>query len=260
MNHSSDFLTIGGMGHASQIAVGIALAKPNLKILCIDGDGSLLMHSGSMALNALCTNLIHVVINNGVHDSVGGQPTLAKNIRLSKLAKSFGYGYSKTVDNKEDISKSLKDAFKLNKSTFIEILSIKGVSSDLSRPNLKPTQIKKLFMDALKKMTEKIPKDISDFIEYRNSQKHLFTAGPASLIRENITSLRPCFGRGDEDYSLVEAKVLDAIKKISGHEKIVGLQGSASLALEIISLNFLYGKVLIISTGFYSDRLIKNSK
>ena len=151
MNHSSDFLTIGGMGHASQIAVGIALAKPNLKILCIDGDGSLLMHSGSMALNALCKNLIHVVINNGVHDSVGGQPTLAKNIRLSKLAKSFGYGYSKTVDNKEDISKSLKDAFKLNKSTFIEILSVKGVSSDLSRPNLKPTQIKELFMDALKK-------------------------------------------------------------------------------------------------------------
>ena len=106
-------------------------------------------------------------------------------------------------------------------------------------------------------MTEKIPQNISDFIEYRNSQKQLFTAGPASLIRENLTSLRPCFGRGDEDYSLVEAKVLDAIKKISGHKEIVGLQGSASLALEIISLNFLYGRVLIISTGFYSDRLIK---
>ena len=151
MNHAYDFLTIGGMGHASQIAVGIALAKPNLQILCIDGDGSLLMHSGSMALNALCTNLIHVVINNGVHDSVGGQATLAKNIRLSKLANSFGYGYFKTVENKTDISKSLKNAFKLKKSSFIEILSIKGVSSDLSRPNLKPTQIKELFMEELKK-------------------------------------------------------------------------------------------------------------
>ena len=77
MNHIHDFLTVGGMGHTSQIAAGIALAKPFHRILCIDGDGSLLMHSGAMAVNALCSNLVHIVINNGVHDSVGGQPTLS---------------------------------------------------------------------------------------------------------------------------------------------------------------------------------------
>ena len=106
-------------------------------------------------------------------------------------------------------------------------------------------------------MKEKVPKDISKYIEYRNSQKQLFTAGPASLIEENITGLRPCFGRGDEDYTEIEESVLNKIKILSGHKEIVRLQGSASLALEMIALNFLYGKVLIISTGFYSERLIK---
>ncbi len=112
-------------------------------------------------------------------------------------------------------------------------------------------------------MKEKVPKEISKYVDYRNSQKCLFTAGPASLIEENITGLRPCFGRGDEDYTHLEESVLNKIKTLSGHKEIVRLQGSASLALEIITLNFLYGKVLIISTGFYSERLIrfvKNAK
>lgn len=106
-------------------------------------------------------------------------------------------------------------------------------------------------------MTNNIPENFSNFIEFRNSQKKLFTAGPSSLIKENLTDLRPCFGRGDRDYNLLEDSVLNTIKSISGHKEIVRLQGSASLALEIISLNFLYGKVLIISTGFYSERLKK---
>ena len=106
-------------------------------------------------------------------------------------------------------------------------------------------------------MIKKLPKNISEFVAFRNSKKQLFTAGPASLIEENITGLRPCFGRGDNDYSFIEESVLNNIKQISGHKEIVRLQGSASLALEIICLNFLYGRVLIISTGFYSERLIK---
>ncbi len=151
MRHANDFLTIGGMGHTSQIAAGIALAKPNLKILCIDGDGSLLMHSGTMAVNALCNNLIHVVINNGVHDSVGGQPTHAKNIVLSQLAKSFGYSYFKTVSTECELIQSLKDAFKIRKSCFIEVKSKKGSRVDLGRPDLATNQIKELFMEELKK-------------------------------------------------------------------------------------------------------------
>ena len=100
---------------------------------------------------------------------------------------------------------------------------------------------------------------ISEFVKRRNSEKKLFTAGPASLLDENIYGLMPCFGRGDEDYLHVESAVLDKLKIMSGHTKIARLQGSASLALEIMTLNFLYGKVLVVQTGYYSERMISLS-
>jgi len=98
-------------------------------------------------------------------------------------------------------------------------------------------------------------KKIEDFVKQRNKSKFLFTAGPASLTKENILGLAPCFGRNDTQYSKVEEKVLKKLRNISEHKKIVRMQGSGSFALEIIALNFLYGKVLIVSTGYYSDRL-----
>lgn len=101
---------------------------------------------------------------------------------------------------------------------------------------------------------------ISAFVKGRNSEKLLFTAGPASLLPENLTGLRPCFGRGDEDYSMVEARVMGALQKISGHANVARMQGSASLALEVMSLNFLYGRVLIIQSGYYSKRLFDLAK
>lgn len=104
-------------------------------------------------------------------------------------------------------------------------------------------------------MTENKNKSISAFVSGRNSAKHLFTPGPASLLAENITGLRPCFGRGDSDYQAVHTRVLELLKDMSGHERLVALQGSASLALEIMAYNFLAGKVLVVSTGYYSDRL-----
>lgn len=99
-------------------------------------------------------------------------------------------------------------------------------------------------------------KTIKQFVEERNKSKILFTAGPASLLAENIIGLRPCFGRNDKDYDQVENRVLTKLKKLSGHDQIARMQGSASLALEIMSLNFLYGNILIISTGYYSDRIL----
>ena len=87
-------------------------------------------------------------------------------------------------------------------------------------------------------MTKKIG-IINEFVKDRNKSKILFTAGPASLLKENITGLRPCFGRADKDYDNVERMVLTKIKKISGHKQIARMQGSASLAIEIMTLNFL---------------------
>lgn len=96
---------------------------------------------------------------------------------------------------------------------------------------------------------------IDSFVTERNAEKLLFTAGPAALLPENLTGLRPCFGRGDADYVAVEARVMAALQKMSGHANIVRMQGSASLALEIMALNFLYGRVLIVQSGYYSQRL-----
>jgi aspartate aminotransferase-like enzyme len=97
---------------------------------------------------------------------------------------------------------------------------------------------------------------VAQLVARRNAAKYLFTAGPASLLPENLTGLRPCFGRGDRDYLEIEAGVLDALKALTRHAHVARLQGSASLALEVASLNFLSGRVLVISTGYYSDRLI----
>jgi len=104
---------------------------------------------------------------------------------------------------------------------------------------------------------------LNNFIQIRNNDKYLFTAGPSSLIENNLLGLRPCFGRGDSDYLNIEESVMKKLKLMSGHDNLVRLQGSASLALEIITANFLYGDILVISTGYYSERLIdliNNSK
>ena len=104
---------------------------------------------------------------------------------------------------------------------------------------------------------------LREFVRNKNKLKKLYTAGPASLLEENISGLRPCFGRGDLDYENIEKYVLNKIKKMSGHKYIARMQGSGSLALEMVASNFLSGKILIIDTGYYSDRLkilAENSK
>jgi 2-aminoethylphosphonate-pyruvate transaminase len=98
---------------------------------------------------------------------------------------------------------------------------------------------------------------IIDFVNHRNKQKILLTPGPAALLSENITSLQPCFGRGDKDYTEIEDRVLKNLKEMTGHKNLIRMQGSASLALEIAVCNFLYGKVLVLETGYYSTRLLR---
>jgi len=96
---------------------------------------------------------------------------------------------------------------------------------------------------------------ISNYVTRRNDEKLVFTAGPGSLLEANLTGLRPAFGRGDVDYTHAEKNVLHHLLKISGQTQIARLQGSASLALEIATANFVRGTVLVVDTGYYSDRL-----
>lgn len=113
-SHKYDFLTVGSMGHSSSIALGVALHKPNTKVWCIDGDGAALMHMGAMAVLGANApkNMVHVVINNGAHETVGGMPTVAGKIDLVGIAKSCGYPYGVCVDNFEDLDRELSEAKK----------------------------------------------------------------------------------------------------------------------------------------------------
>ncbi len=148
--YDHDFLTVGGMGHASQIATGIALAQPNQKVVCIDGDGAMLMHMGGLVISGKQTNLIHIVINNGAHDSVGGQPTTAENFNLSKIAADCGYGYVAQAVTEQEVLQHIRLAVKGITSVFIEIKCRCGARADLGRPDRTPLMNKTDFMNFLK--------------------------------------------------------------------------------------------------------------
>ena len=155
--HERDFLTVGSMGHASQIALGIAMAKPDRKVWCFDGDGAAIMHMGSMAIvaNKAPKNYVHVVFNNGAHDSVGGQPTVGLKIDLPAVAKAVGYPRTYSVGTKDDLEKLLTSDILHQTSSegpvLIEIKVKKGNRKDLGRPTTTPIQNKEALMDFLKK-------------------------------------------------------------------------------------------------------------
>lgn len=150
--HERDFLTVGSMGHASQIALGIAMAKTDRKVWCFDGDGATIMHMGSMAIVAQKSpkNYIHVVFNNGAHDSVGGQPTVGLHIDLPRIARAVGYPHTYSVSNKEDLQEILNEIQKQEGLTLLEIKVKKGNRKDLGRPTTTPIENKKALMNFLK--------------------------------------------------------------------------------------------------------------
>lgn len=151
--HERDFLTVGSMGHASQIALGIALEQPNRRVWCFDGDGAVIMHMGSLAIVASKEpkNYFHVVFNNGTHDSVGGQPTVGLIIDLPSVAKAVGYKNVSSVSNKADLIATLKKSIQQDGPVLIEIKVKKGNRKDLGRPTTTPIQNKESLMKFLSK-------------------------------------------------------------------------------------------------------------
>ena len=149
--HERDFLTVGSMGHASQIALGIALAQPGRRVWCFDGDGATIMHMGSLAIVAdkAPRNYVHVVFNNGAHDSVGGQPTVGLKMNLPAVAQAVGYAHTFSVDNMADLDSILGETKNLNGPVLIEIKVKKGNRKDLGRPTTTPIQNKDALMDFL---------------------------------------------------------------------------------------------------------------
>lgn len=151
--HERDFLTVGSMGHASQIALGIALAQPERRVWCFDGDGASIMHMGSLAIIAdkAPRHFIHIVFNNGAHDSVGGQPTVGLKIDLPAAAKALGYQAVFSTDDKEALTNILHQIKAIDGPVFMEVKVKKGNRKDLGRPTTTPIQNKEALMHFLER-------------------------------------------------------------------------------------------------------------
>lgn len=150
-NHEHDFLTVGSMGHSSQIALGIALAQEDRKIYCFDGDGAIIMHMGSLGIvgNLAPENFYHILFNNGAHDTVGGQPTIGFDINFIQIAHHLGYKSVISVDNENALQSILHSLDIYEAPVFLEIKVRKGSREDLGRPTTTPIQNKESLMDFL---------------------------------------------------------------------------------------------------------------
>ena len=152
MSHEKDFLTVGGMGHASQIALTIAMNKKDRQVYCIDGDGAAIMQMGGMATigSRKPNNYVHFILNNGAHESVGGQPTVGRQIDLCAIARGCGYENVVKAETPEALEAVLKDKKTKEMLTFVEVIVTKGARKDLGRPKSTPIENKKALMSFLK--------------------------------------------------------------------------------------------------------------
>jgi len=141
-NHDQDFLTVGSMGHASSIALMIAKNLPSRLVVCIDGDGSIIMHMGSLGVigQSNSKNFLHILLNNGSHDSVGGQPTVGLKLDFQSIAKSSGYLNSCFINDRDTLKTEINRLKFLSGPNFLEVRVKKGARNDLGRPNLLPKE------------------------------------------------------------------------------------------------------------------------
>lgn len=148
-DHSKDFLTVGSMGHASQIALVIALNKKDKEVFCIDGDGALLMHLGGLAIigNLKPNNYRHILINNGAHDSVGGQDTVGFKVDMTTIAEACGYKNCYSCSSKEELLNLSERIKNVEGPVLLEIKVKKGARKDLGRPTTTPIENKNAFME-----------------------------------------------------------------------------------------------------------------
>lgn len=151
--HAHDFLTVGSMGHASQIALGIALQKPEKRVIVFDGDGAAIMHLGNMAIVASQApkNFIHIIYNNGAHDSVGGQPTVGLKINLPQIGAAMGYKTILNATSSRELQEALNKLEACAKPALLQICVRKGNRKDLGRPTTTPIENKKALMTELSK-------------------------------------------------------------------------------------------------------------
>jgi len=154
--HERDFLTVGSMGHSSSIALGISLGNGK-KVFCLDGDGAVIMHMGSMAIigDMKPKNFFHIVLNNESHESVGGQPTVGGKIDIPAIAKACGYKHTESVSTKKDLEEAIKITQTCQGPLLIEVRVRKGARKDLGRPTSTPIENKEAFVGFLRATSNK---------------------------------------------------------------------------------------------------------
>ena len=152
-SHQQDLLTVGSMGHCSSIALGIALAKPYREVVCIDGDGAMLMHMGSLMTIASLRpkNFRHILVNNKVHESVGGQDTAAKSINLSAIVEATGASKMFNAETPLELKENIKNFITCSGPSFLEVKIRPGSREDLGRPTIEPVDNKESFVRFLEK-------------------------------------------------------------------------------------------------------------
>ncbi|KKU85557.1 MAG: hypothetical protein UY14_C0020G0002 [Parcubacteria group bacterium GW2011_GWA1_47_9] len=143
-SHARDFLTVGSMGHTSSIALGIARAKKGRRVVCLDGDGALLMHMGALATIGVsgARNFLHIVLNNGAHESVGGQATVGLEINMPAIARACGYANVASVQTALALKKILSNLLRKHGPIFLEVKICVGSRADLGRPTISPQKMK----------------------------------------------------------------------------------------------------------------------
>lgn len=147
--HARDFLTVGGMGHASQIGLGVALHQPDRSVYCLDGDGALLMHMGALAITGVLNpgNFKHIVLNNGAHDSVGGQPTAGFEMDILAIARACSYRMVVQAQTPQELQSGLQELKRSKGPGLLEVRIRCGARKDLGRPVTTPVENKRAFMD-----------------------------------------------------------------------------------------------------------------
>lgn len=151
--HENIFMTVGGMGHASMIALGIAKKRPKEKIMCIDGDGAALMHMGALAFISSQSpeNFVHIIINNQSHESVGAMPTGCQKVNFSELAKNVWYSWTIRVSTLEELTKVLHNIDEQKGPILVEVLVSLDSRADLGRPRESARENKEAFMEYILK-------------------------------------------------------------------------------------------------------------
>ena len=149
--HQHDFLTVGSMGHCSSIALSIAIQKQDKKVWCIDGDGSVLMHMGALAVTGAAApgNLVHIIINNCAHESVGGMPTVADSMDFAAIARACGYPFAVSTSTYQELDAALARAVDSSELCLVEARCACGAREDLGRPSIPPFENRQHFMEAL---------------------------------------------------------------------------------------------------------------